>query len=304
MVEMILSSIRSKKILAGALLIAATFFWGVTFVTVKDAITKAPVFVFLAQRFSIAFFLLLLPLPFSRRRLTRHSFFGGVVLGVLLFGGFAFQTLSLRYTSASNTAFLTGLNVVLVPLVSALFFKRGFRFSVMASALLAFAGLYLLCAGADMRFNTGDVLGFICAIFIAVHIIYTGDYAGTCDTYWLTTIQIGIIGLLSFVAAAVSGDQVFIYYPGIVKALVLCVFFATIFAFLVQTTMQRYITAATTAVIFCMEPVFAAITAYVISGERLGTKGVIGALLIFSGMVISGIPTGPKGQNQSDSSAE
>ncbi len=301
MVEMILSSIRSKKIFAGALLIAATFFWGVTFVTVKDAITKAPVFVFLAQRFSIAFLLLLLPLPFTRRRLTRHSLVGGLVLGVLLFGGFAFQTLSLRYTSASNTAFLTGLNVVLVPLVSTFFFKKSLRFTVAVSALLAFSGLYLLCAGSDMSFNTGDVLGFICAIFIAVHIIYTGHYAGVCDTYWLTTIQIGMIGLLSFAAAALAGDPVLVYYPGILKALVLCVLFATIFAFLVQTTMQRYITASTTAVIFCMEPVFAAITAYVISGERLGIKGVIGALLILSGMIISGIPSGSKGQSQPDS---
>jgi len=301
MVEMILSSIRSKKIFAAALLVAATFFWGVTFVTVKDAITKAPVFVFLAQRFIIAFFLLLLPLPFTRRRLTRHSLVGGVVLGVLLFGGFAFQTLSLRYTSASNTAFLTGLNVVLVPLISMLFFKNKLRITVMGSALLAFAGLYLLCAGSDMSFNTGDVLGFICAIFIAVHIIYTGNYAKNCDTYWLTTIQIGIIGLLSFVFAAFSDDPVFVYYPGIIKALILCVLFATIFAFLVQTTMQRYITASTTAVIFCMEPVFAAITAYVISGERLGVRGFIGALLILSGMIISGMPSGSKKHNQPDS---
>jgi drug/metabolite transporter (DMT)-like permease len=292
MVEMILSSIRSKKIAAGFLLVAATFFWGVTFVTVKDAIGKAPVFVFLAQRFSIAFFFLLLPFPLTWRRLNRRSFYGGIVLGVLLFGGFAFQTLSLRFTTASNTAFLTGLNVVLVPVVSSMIFRKKIRFHVMLSALLAFAGLYLLCAGKGMSFNAGDLLGFICAVFIAVHIIFTGKYAGTCDTYWLTAIQIGVIGFLSFLVALVSGDPVFVYYPGIVKALVICVFFATIFAFLVQTTMQRYINASTTAVIFCMEPVFAALTAYVLTGERLGVQGVAGAVLIFSGMVLSGAGPG------------
>ncbi len=293
MVEMILSSLRAKKIAAAGLLIAATFFWGVTFVTVKDAIGKAPVFVFLAQRFSIAFLLLLLPLSFKGRKLNLRTFNGGLVLGVLLFCGFAFQTLSLRYTSASNTGFLTGLNVVLVPLISAVFFKQGLRLSVILSSLLAFGGLFLLCTGnaGGLRFNTGDVLGFVCAVFIAVHIIYTGDYAGVCDTYWLTAIQIGVIGLLSFFTAVAAGDPVFVYYPGIVKALVICVLFATIFAFLVQTTMQRYIPPATTAVIFCMEPVFAAITAYVVSGERLGVKGVAGALLILTGMVVSALPS-------------
>jgi drug/metabolite transporter (DMT)-like permease len=287
---MILSSIQSKKIMAAGLLIAATFFWGVTFVTVKDAISKAPVFAFLAQRFILAFIFLLVPLPFMRRKLTRRSLSGGLVLGLLLFGGFAFQTLALKYTSASNTAFLTGLNVVLVPLIQAILLKKGLRLPVMASALLAFAGLYLLCAGGGLRFNHGDGLGFVCAVFIAVHILCTGVYAGTCDTYWLTAIQIGAIGFLSLTVSLCSGDPVFTWYPGIIKALVICVFFATIFAFLVQTTMQRYITASSTAVIFCMEPVFAALTAFVASGERLGVNGALGAFLILSGMVLSGWP--------------
>ena len=296
---MILSAPYLKKIQAVCLLIAATFFWGVTFVTVKDAIGKVDVFVFLAQRFSAAFFILLIFQAVIRRPFTRRAFTCGLFLGLLLFGGFAFQTLALRYTSASNTAFLTGLNVVLVPLFSAFFFRQPVRARVVTGAALAFAGLYLLCAGKGLSFNMGDVLGFICAIFIAVHILYTGKYAGICDTYWLTTVQIGLIGLLSFFIAQTTGHPVLNFYPGTATALVICVFFATIFAFLVQTTMQRYISASGTALIFCLEPVFAALAAYVISGERLGFKGLAGALCIFAGMVLSGFsPLGGRGKNK------
>jgi drug/metabolite transporter (DMT)-like permease len=153
--------------------------------------------------------------------------------------------------------------------------------------VFAFSGLYLLCAKQGWALNSGDALGVLCALFIAIHIIYTGRYAGTCDIYWLTTLQIGVIGLLSAGVSQVKGHTILLYYPGILHALVVCVLFATIFAYLVQTTMQRYISPSNTALIFCMEPVFAAVCAFLVTGEQLGTRGMIGAAFILFGMALS-----------------
>jgi drug/metabolite transporter (DMT)-like permease len=266
------------------LLILTTFFWGITFVVVKEAISSVDVFVFLCQRFALAFVLLLLLSLVLRRPLKLDVIKKGLILGVMLFGGFSLQTLSLVYTSASNTAFLTGLNVVFVPLFSALLFKKKIDFNMIIGVTFAFTGLYLLCAQTQLYLNTGDLLAVLCALCIALHLIYTGRYAGKSDIYWLTTIQIGAIALLSGIIAVVKGEQVFVYYPEIRNALIVCALFATIFAYLVQTTMQKYISPVNTALIFCLEPVFAAMVAYFFIGERLGARGIAGAVLIFMGM--------------------
>ena len=285
---MSLTDINYKKAGAYFLLVLTTFFWGITFVVVKDAISHVDVFVFLAQRFLIATAILILFWPVLRRPFTLQTFMKGLILGGMLFGGFAFQTVALTFTSASNTAFLTGLNVVFVPLISAIFFRKPVSKKTIAGAVLAFIGLYLLCAtGANWALNKGDMLAFLCAICIAVHIIYTGKYARECDTYWLTTIQLGVIGVLSLAVTFFTDHQVFVWYPEIKNALVICVLFATIFAFLVQTSMQKFISPSSTALIFCLEPVFAAVCAFFLINENLGLKGLVGAAMILSGMILS-----------------
>lgn len=272
------------------LLILTTFFWGITFVVVKDAVNQVDVFVFLAQRFIAASFILLLLWPFLKRRIDWKTLLRGSVLGVMLFGGFALQTLALLYTSASNTAFLTGLNVIFVPLLYAIIFRKAIAAKSLAGAVLAFIGLYLLCAtGTSWSYNRGDLLGFACSICIAIHIIYTGKYARECDIYWLTTIQLGVIGLMSLLIAYVTGHDALAWYPEIRNALIICVLFATIFAFLVQTSMQQFISPSSTALIFCLEPVFAAICAYFLIDENIGVNGLIGAGLILAGMILSEI---------------
>ncbi len=290
---MSLTGVNYKKAGAYLLLVLTTFFWGITFVVVKDAISKVDVFVFLAQRFLIATAILVLLWPVLRRPFTMNTFIKGLILGVILFGGFAFQTVALGLTSASNTAFLTGLNVVFVPIIATVFLRKPIAKNTLTGAVLAFTGLYLLCAtGASWALNKGDMLAFFCAICIAVHIIYTGKYARECDVYWLTTIQLGVIGLLSLGVALFTDHQVFVWYPEIQNALIVCVLFATIFAFLVQTGMQQYISPSSTALIFCLEPVFAAICAFFLINENLGVKGMIGAALILTGMILSEVKLG------------
>jgi drug/metabolite transporter (DMT)-like permease len=135
--------------------------------------------------------------------------------------------------------------------------------------------------------NYGDLLTILCAVCVAWHIVFTGEFAPLSDIYWLTTVQIGIVALLSTLAAQWHGHSVLIWHPEILWALVICALFATVFAFLVQTSTQRLISPSHIALIFCTEPVFATLYAYWAAHERLGLYGMIGAILILAGMVIS-----------------
>jgi drug/metabolite transporter (DMT)-like permease len=209
------------------------------------------------------------------------------ILGFFLFASYAFQTLGLRYTSASNAGFLTGLNVVFVPVISAFLFRQSIPNNVKLGVIFATAGLFLLCTNGTWAVNGGDLLVILCAICVAWHLIYTGEYSRSHDVYWLTTYQLGTVALLSALVAGAKGQPVFVWYPDLLWTLVICVLFATIFAFLVQTSMQRFISPSQTALIFCMEPVFAALYAYWAAHERLGVFGLIGSVLIFAGMILS-----------------
>lgn len=275
------------RLVAAAALLLTTFFWGVTFTIVKDAVSRVDVFVFLAQRFVIATSIMLPLAALKGGKPTALALLHGSLMGLFLFGAYAFQTVALTYTSASNTAFLTGLNVVLVPLLGGLMFRHKVHRHVIWGIVLAVVGLYFLCTDGTWSFNRGDVLAAICAVSVTLHLLLTGEYAGKSDIWWLTATQFGVVGLLSTAACWGRGLSITMWYPSIATTLFICVFFATIFAFLVQTSMQRWISPAHTALIFCTEPVFAAMYAWWAIGESLGTVGFAGAAMILAGMVLS-----------------
>lgn len=278
-----------RRLGADLLLGAVTLFWGITFVYVKAAIETVGVFVFLSQRFGLAFGIICVICLFRKGVVTRQTLIHGAVLGLFLFGSFAFQTMALLFTTASNAAFLTGLNVVLVPVIGAVIFRQVIDATMTLGVVLAAVGLFCLCTDGTWCFNGGDVLAGMCAVCVALHVIFTGEYAHTDDIYWLTAFQLAVVTCMSNVVAWCVGDgaAVFVWYPGIFTALVICVLFATVFAFLTQTAMQRFTSPAHTALIFCMEPVFAALFAYLMIGERWTVWGYTGAGLILAGMIAS-----------------
>lgn len=290
-----------KRLGAGFLLIVTAFFWGITFTIVKEAIGHVDVFVFLSQRFLMAFFILFPVCLFQKRRMTFTILKQGTLLGIFLFSAYAFQTTALKFTTASNTGFLTGLNVVLVPLTGSFLFRQSITKNVKRGVLLATLGLLLLCTNGRWTINLGDLLAILCAVCVTWHLILTGEYAPTSDVYWLTTLQLGIVALSSILATRWSGHTILVWHPEILWSLAICALFATIFAFLVQTSMQRFISPSQAALIFCMEPVFAALYAYWAVHDRLGLYGLIGAILIMAGIVLSQIssPVEPSGKPSS-----
>lgn len=285
-------SSRTQHLWMDFLLFTATFFWGTTFIIVKNAVVHVDVYVFLGTRFGIAF--IVMAVLFRKRIFPFHlpTALAGIFLGVFLFAAFAFQTWGLTHTSATNGAFLTGLNVVMVPILSVIFLGRAPAPFAVWGVLLAFTGLFILSGGAPSDWNRGDMLVIICAAWVSVHIMMTGYYAPKFDTMALTAWQIGTVAALSMGFALETGSFTLRVPLPAWGAVLITALFCTVFAFAVQTHAQRFTPPTRAALIFTAEPVFGALFAHFYGGEPLLDQHLIGGGFIFAGMVLAEIRPG------------
>lgn len=264
-----------------------TLIWGSTFVVVKEALADASPLPFLGIRFTLAGILLFLVM--GRGLGERQALGPGFLLGVFLFAGYLCQTTGLLYTTPSKSAFITGFAVILVPFLQAL---HGFRLRVatIAGALLGLAGIYFLVLHSGVHaVNRGDVLTLFGAVSFAVHIVLVGSYTRRFSFRHLVPVQILVVGLLAAAALPLNLDFRLHWTAGLIGALLLTAVLATGFAFSVQNWAQQFTPPAHTALIFALEPVFAALTSRLVLGERLGGKVFMGSVLILAGMVVSEI---------------
>ncbi|MGH9356697.1 MAG: DMT family transporter [Terriglobia bacterium] len=270
---------------AEVLLVVVTVFWGATFVIVKEALKDASPLVFIAGRFTLAGILLWLAV--GEWKLRRRSLGPAMALGSLLFAGYFFQTWGQEYTTPSKCAFITSLSVVLVPLIVA---ATGIplRWASAAGASCGLAGIFLLTAPFGGRaINRGDLLTLAGAVAFAGYIVLLEIYNRRHSFAQLAAPQILAVGVLAFILLPFDRGRRFHWTPGLGWAFVATAIFATAFAFGVQTWAQKYVPASHTALIFALEPVFAALTSYSILGERLGVSALAGAGLVLAGMVLS-----------------
>ena len=282
-------SYKLKELGADFLLLMVAVAWGSTFFVVQAAVNETPVYTFLCWRFGLAALLMGLISFKHLRSIHRDVLLAGGLLGLFMFLGYAFQTFALTYTYSSTVGFITGLSVIIVPFLSYLVFKhKASVFSSLGACVAAF-GLYFLTLNSDIGFSLGEIYAFICAIMFGLHIVFTGHLSRKHNVYLLVTIQFFTVALCSLVGGLrMEGtiipprhDMLFL------NAIAITVIFATIFAFWVQTAMQRFTTAAKTAIIFTMEPVSAGIFGYYFANEALSSSQIFGALLIVSGMLIA-----------------
>ncbi|PKG24183.1 EamA family transporter [Niallia nealsonii] len=286
--------------MADGLLLLVAGIWGFTFVTVQHAISFLEPHAFNAIRFSIAsLFLIIWLLLFDRSQLkkwNKHSIKAGFTLGFFLFIGYSFQTIGLIYTTSSKAGFITGLSVILVPLFLFVFYQVKLTATNIIGVLSAAAGLYLLTLADAVSVNIGDVYVFVCAIGFALQIIFTGKYASAYPTLLLTIIQLATVSILSFAASFLFENTAnnfqlpVLYKKEVWSALLITSVFATALAFIIQTGVQKYTTSIRVALIFAMEPVFAAITAYFYNQERLSNSSWVGCALILAGMIFVELP--------------
>ena len=271
-------------LLADFLLLTVAVFWGVTFKLVQNAVADIPVFVFLFLRFFMAF-LLMFVIFFKKISFDKDSLKAAAVLGGFNFLVFSFQTFGLLYSPSSIVAFITGLYVILTPVVSYFMFKKHISVYAAAGVVLAFLGIYLL-TGADIKhFGKGEILTFIATVFVALHINYTDIYSKKYNLYTLVTFQFLAVGVLSLIFIPFEDSKIH-FSKDVITALVVTVLFATVFAYFIQTYAQKFTTPTKTAVIFAMEPVSAAIFGYFYK-EHLSPIQITGAALVITAMIIS-----------------
>jgi drug/metabolite transporter (DMT)-like permease len=270
---------------ASVALIGIAAVWGLTFTMVQDAIAVLPVFAFLAYRF-IGATAIVAPIVHRRlRTLPRDGWSAGLVMGAFLTAGYIFQTLGLEHTSPSDAGFITGLFVVLTPVLGALFLHQQISGPAWAAAAVSALGLYLLSgAGGDFTL-AGDGLVFLAAVSFAAHILATGRAAGRFDVGALLAVQLGVAALACLVLAIANGDVEVPRGAEVWSALIVTAVFASALGFFVQTYAQQHAPPARTALILASEPAFAGLFGYLLNGDRLTALAWLGAGLITAAIV-------------------
>jgi drug/metabolite transporter (DMT)-like permease len=282
--------ISPEQHFAEFMLITVTLFWGATFPIVKEAIELLPVMAFLWIRFALAAVIL----GFMAGRsgfatLDRQGWLKGMFLGSLLFMSYLFQTFGLEQTSSANAGFLTGLNVVWVPLLAGPLLKKPAAFGAKIGVAIALCGLVLLTWHSPWSMNTGDLLVLVCSLFVAFHILGLDRLTAGYDARALTFVQIATMAVLgcagSLIFEPVSWPQ---EWPvSLVSAFLITAVLATAYAFWAMTRYQRLTTPTRAALIYTLEPVWAAIFSVWLLSEELTSLAWAGGFLIVAGMLFA-----------------
>ncbi|MGE5458296.1 MAG: DMT family transporter [Methanococcaceae archaeon] len=294
--------IPRRKYVAESALLLSTIIWGGTFVIVKESLHDISSMLFVSIRFFIAAAVIL---PFAWKKLKaadRQSLMRGALLGVLLFLGFSTQTMGLQRTTATKSGFITGALVLFTPLLQFIIEKRKpSKASLSGSAIVAVGLLFLSVKNTTIQnlffelgsnFNSGDMLTLICAAIFSMHIVYLDKISKITDFVVLTFTQIFVTAVLSligsFTFSAVNIEPAFIHFThyllfGILYSSLL----ATVVTMSFQTRYQKEISPTKAGIIYSFEPVFSAFLAYLVLSETLPAFGVIGSILIFSGLIIA-----------------
>lgn len=269
-------------------LLSITIIWGWTFVLVKEGMELVGPFIFLAARFILAFLVLALLFHRQLHGIKRRSLLYGAIVGLALFSGYLFQTWGLVHTTATNSGLITGLSVVIVPVISSLMIKERVPASSWLGALLAGAGLTLLVLGRGTitPVNAGDFLTLLCALSFAFHLIVIDRWVRRVDYRQLLVIQVGVVALLSLIGALALEGLPSRYPPILIEGVLVTGLAASALALYVLNRFQAYSTASYTAIILTMEPVFAGLFGFLLLGESLAALQTLGAILILSGMAI------------------
>lgn len=268
-------------------LFVTTIIWGAGFVANEIALRDLTPLQILSMRFLVAAIIMgVITLP-ALRKIRKEELLAGICLGTVLYISFAAQTFGLRYTTPSKNAFLTATNVVIVPFIEFILYrKRVDQYGVMG-AFLAIVGIAVLSLKGDLTLGIGDLLTIFCAFGFAFHIFLTGEYAKKYSVTILTTLQMVVAAVLSLLCLGFEeGIPEAVSLDGWISVLYLGVFSTTV-AFFLQTASQKYMEQTKAAIILSMEAVFGTIGSVLIVHEKITIRMVIGCILILLAVIIA-----------------
>ena len=275
---------KDIKVFSAVILTAVAAIWGSAFLSMKGTLERLDVNSFLAWRFTIATLFLIAIRPSVLKKFDLPFIKKGAILGIFLGSGYIFQSFGLTLTTVSNTGFITGLYVVLTPIVAAVILRKNITLVEWFAVLVATAGLALLSFN-GFEFGLGEFLVLVSALLFAFHIVGLGEWSKGLDTYALTVLQLGTCAVVTFLASFKSG---FSMPPdsGVWWSIIYTALFATSLAFIVQTWAQSFIAPSSVAVILAMEVVFAAGFGIWLLDEPVTLRIALGGILVIASMYL------------------
>lgn len=279
-----------KKYLGMIGLLIVTIIWGGGFVASEMALETLTPFQIMAVRFVIAAVLMAAMGRKHIKSITRQEMRCGFFLGAALFGAFALQIIGLQYTTPSKNAFLTATNVVIVPFIALVIYKKRIELRSMIGAVMAIVGAGILSLNQDFSLGLGDALTLLCAVCFALQIFLTGEYVDKIRPTVLNFLQMATAAVLSIAGLAATGGFSFAASGKSILAVLYLGVVSTTITYLLQTVSQKYVDETKSAIILSMEAVFGTIFSVIILHETITVRMILGSVMILSAVLVSEIP--------------
>lgn len=268
-------------------LLATTFIWGGTFAIVKLGMQDVSPLLMVAIRFVVAAVIVLLVSFRSIFPIPLAAVQKGCLLGFFLFLGFVTQNFGLTITTASKSAFITGMMVIFVPMLQFVIERRAPKLGNVVGVVIVAGGLWFLTSPDGSSFNGGDALTLVCSVLFAIYIVYLDVISKEMPTSRLLFLQLGSMAVYAVIATVLFETPRFVAGPSAYLTMGYLTILATLLTTYVQTRYQKETTPTRAVVIFSIEPVIASGVAYVLLGETLGALGILGGGMIIVGVLVS-----------------
>lgn len=293
-------NLTSTRRTAQLALLSITAIWGWTFVIIKESLSSVGTFTFLFYRFSLATLILAALFWPHLRKADPKSWLNGIWIGVALFIGYALQTYGLNFTTASNSAFITGLSVVIVPILGIILLGQRIGRSAWMGVGTSALGLALIVFGRStdiFSINLGDLLTITATFGFAFQILWISHVTRPENYKVILVAQIAVVAVFSGLGMLLGEGAVLPHSDAVWQGILFTSILATVVALGVQVRFQTQLTAVQTAIIFTCEPVFGGIFGFLLRGEQFVNGQWLGAVLIIAGMIISQGPAKDKSES-------
>lgn len=291
---------KVSKIKGNIILMLTAFIWGTAFVAQSVGMDYVGPFTFITSRYIIGG-IFLIPCIFLLDKINKNSnknnnninkktlYIGGCLCGIVLFIASSFQQIGIQYTTVGKSGFITALYIIIVPVLG-LLFKKKVQKRVWFSVVIALIGLYLLCIKENFEISRGDFLILMCAVCFSIHILVIDKFSPLVDGVRMSCIQFFVAGILGIIPMFIFENpelanliQAYspILYAGVMSSGV---------AYTLQIIGQKYTSPVMATLIMSLESVFAALSGWLILGEILSVKELIGCVLVFAGIIIAQLP--------------
>ena len=282
-------SMRRKLAIIG--LTVVTAIWGGGFVASDIALGSFAPMQIMTIRFAIAALVMLVISAKQFTVINYKEILAGVGMGVALFAGFSLQTFGLQYTTPSKNAFITSLNVVIVPFLSMFLFKKRVGLKEIVGAVLSVLGVAILSLSNNFTISFGDLLTLLCALGFASQIVLTGIFVKVYRPNVLNCIQMCTAFLLSFIVMQFTGECHWIASPNGWISVIYLGFISTTVCYLLQTACQKYVNETQSAIVLSLEAVFGTLFSIILLNEIVTIRMIIGSAIILCAVLISSLPS-------------